>query len=261
VDESVLHLASHTSIPDGVRSLLAQLVALAPKVTEAGPERYGLTSRDRVGSRGTHPARHVLDRLTRAFGTHELDLYPAGGNSIVDVVLAEPAGIVIPDSFDNLTEPQQVFCMARQVARCALGMHVEAALGIQQTMLLIAASGQLVGGDVPAPGFSGEDVAATARRLAKALPWLSKGRFEEAARRAVADVPSDLASLFRQLDRGALRLAMVIADDLSCLALLRQNSESLLGIPAGEVGAVLEDLLKFWVSPDAMTMRRQVGLI
>jgi hypothetical protein len=64
-----------------------------------------------------------------------------------------------------------------------------------------------------------------------------------------------------ELDRGALRLAMVIADDLSCLALLRQNSESLLGIPAGEVGAVLEDLLKFWVSPDAMTMRRQVGLI
>lgn len=261
VDDGVLHLASHASLPDGVHALLVQLSMLAPKIVEAGPERYGLTSRDRIGSRGTHPARHLLDRLARAFGVHEIDLYPAGGNTVVDLVLAEPVGIVIPDAFDNLTESQQIFCLGRQVARSALGMQVPAAVGVEQTLLLMAAAAWAVGVDVPAPGFDADEVAETGRRLGKAVPWLSKGRFEEAARRAVADLPSDLGVLLGELDRGCLRLAMVLADDLSCLTLLQQHSESLLGIAPGNVGAILEDLLKFWVSPDAMSIRRQVGLI
>jgi hypothetical protein len=240
---------------------LSQLVPLAPKLAEAGPERYGLTSRDKVSSRGVHPTKSLLDRLTRAFGTHELDLYPAGGKTLVDLILAEPTGVVIPDTFDNLSDSEQVFCLARQVARCALGTQVEAALGSERTMLLVAAAGELVGGDVPAPGFDPEEIAETARRLAKALPWLSKGRFEEAARRAMADLPSDLPRLFQELDRGCLRLAMVLSDDLSCLALLQRQAPALMGIDAGSVPAMVEDLLRFWVSPDAMSIRRQVGLV
>jgi hypothetical protein len=240
---------------------LGQLAALAPKVVDAGPERYGLTSRDRIGARGLHAVRGLLDRLVRAFGMHEIDLYPADGRTIVDVVLAEPVGIVIPEGFENLTEPQQIFCLARQVARCALGMQVEAAVGPSQTVLLVAAAAASVGVEVPAPGFDAEQVNEMSRRLTKAVPWLSKGRFEDASRRAFADQPSDLGQLFQTLDRGCLRLAMVVADDLSCLVLLRQHSEALLGIAAGEVGSILEDLLQFWVSPDAMSIRRQVGLI
>jgi hypothetical protein len=259
VADGVLQRASGATLPDGVRALLGQLGQLGPKVVEAGPEKYGLTQRDRIGQKTNHPARALLDRVARVLELEEIDLYPGAGDTGVAVVLSEPVGIVVPETFATLPEAQQVFCLVRQLARIAMGVSVEAALGTDQTLLLVAAAATAVGIEPPTP-VHGADVDGLGRRLVKAVPWLSKGRFEDAVRRSVADQPADLAATFRALNRGALRLAMVLSDDLGCLGLLKAKGPRLFGIEAQSLGATLEDLLKFWISPDAMAIRRQVGL-
>jgi len=257
--DSVLQRAAGVALPEGVRGLMVQLAQLAPKVVDAGPERWGLTQRDRIGPKGSHPVRLLLDRLARVLQINEIDLYPGVGDTGVDGVLAEPLGIVVPESFSTLPESQQVFCLARQLARIAMGIHVEAALGTDQTLLLVAAASTALGIEPPTP-VSGADVDGMGRRLVKAVPWLSKGRFEDAVRRSVADQPADLGGTFRALNRGALRLALVLSDDLGCLGLLKAKGPRLFGIEAQSLGATLEDLLRFWISPDALVIRRQLGL-
>jgi hypothetical protein len=130
-------------------------------------------------------------------------------------------------------------------------------------MLLLGAAtaGNGNGQDATPNGLDYDDVQNMARRLTKALPWLSKGRFEEAARRYAMEPVIDLPRLFSALNQGSLRVAMVASDDLSCLKLLREHGSALLGLPSQYIGATVDDLLKFWLSPEAMTIRRQLGLI
>lgn len=260
VNDAVLQCAAGVSLPDGVRALLTQLGQLAPKVVEAGSERYGLSPRDRIGQKVGHPMRALLDRVARVLALDELELYAGAGDSGVDVVLGDAPGIVLPETFATLPEPQQIFCLARQLARVAMGMPVEAALGTEQTLMLMGAAATAVGIEPPA-SVAGADIDGLGRRLVKAVPWLSKGRFEDAVRRSAADQPADLGATFRALNRGALRLALVVSDDLGCLGLLKAKGPRLFGIEAQSLGATLEDLLKFWISPDAMAIRRQIGLL
>jgi hypothetical protein len=240
--------------------LLAQLMPLAPKVMDAGPERFGLGTRDRVGPRGFHPSRTLLDRVARVFGVAEVDLYSADGETGVGVVLTEPTGIVVPGSFESLTDAQQVFCLARQLASVAQKTQVVAALGPSNAELLMAGATAVIGIETAASGFSTEQVWKMARRLAKAIPWLSKGRFEDAARGYAVERPDNLSELLRELDRAALRLAMVLSDDLSCLSLIRQRGPALLGLEQAQLAPLIDDLLLFWISPAAMAIRGQLGL-
>lgn len=258
-DASVLHRVSGGSLPDGMRALLAQLVNLAPKLFDAGPERFGLTTRDRIGPRAVHSERVVLDRVTRIFELGEVDLYSAAGESGVTLLLTEPVGVVVPASFANFTEAEQVFLLAYQLGRVAQGTLVEAAVGREQTLLLMAGAAAALGAEVPSP-FATADVADMGRRLSKAVPWLSKGRFEESVRRSLAEQSSEPGQLFDLLNRGSLRLALLVCDDLSCLNLLKTRGPQLLGVNPRSMAATTQDLLKFWVSPDAMVARRQMGL-
>ena len=52
----------------------------------------GDDEKERVGPRGQHPIRPLLDRVLRAFGGIEIDLYPVKAGLPVQVVFAEPFG-------------------------------------------------------------------------------------------------------------------------------------------------------------------------
>ena len=92
------------------------------------------------------------------------------------------------------------------------------------------------------------------------MPWLSKGRFEEIAGRYVADIPGNLSAVLAEVHRAALRIALVLSDDLSSLGLIKERGPRLLGLDPADIVQTIEDLLRFWVSPNAMAIRRQVGL-
>lgn len=260
IDDSVLNRTAGARLPDGMRALLGMLANLAPKVVDAGPERFGLTTRERLGPRSTSAERALLERVLRMFEAPEIDLYVATVESGVTVVLAEPIGIVIPKSFSSLTESEQMFTLTYQVARIAQGTHLERAVGREQSLLLMAGAESAVGVK-PVSNLDPARISQVGRRLAKAVPWLSKGRFEESVRRFAAERQDDPGPLFDALDLGCLRLALIVSDDASCLNLLKARGPAYFGLSASAVPARLQDLLKFWVSPDAIVIRRQLGLI
>src|SRR5690606_23638550 len=149
------------------------------------------------------------------------------------------------------TESEQMFTLTYQVARIAQGTHLERAVGREQSLLLMAGAESAVGVK-PVSNLDPARISQVGRRLAKAVPWLSKGRFEESVRRFAAERQDDPGPLFDALDLGCLRLALIVSDDASCLNLLKARGPAYFGLSASAVPARLQDLLKFWVSPDAI---------
>src|SRR5690606_12620260 len=84
------------------------------------------------------------------------------------------------------------------------------------------------------------------RRVAKALPWLQRGRIQDAVTPFVAQAPN-VSRWIHAVHRMALRAALLVCDDL--LAALEA-----LGEPLGTSQSA-SDLAIFWVSDPAMRFR------
>jgi hypothetical protein len=182
----------------------------------------------------------------------------------LDLVLADPPGIVIPSEFAGLTEVLQTFCLTRAVAAIALGQEMVMAHGLEATRRLLSASCLALGVRPPDSEPPEDDVAELSRRISKALPWLAKGRFEDAARR-YATLPSaalgdGLAEGTEALRNAAYRIALVVCDDVAALDFLRGAGRATLGLSEQEAQVIYKDLLAFWVSEEAMGLRRRLGL-
>lgn len=246
-------------LPEQTRALLGQLTSLLSKVYPNEVSRHRLSAKDRVPQRGVHPVRPLLDRVLRAFRGIELDLYPTQAGGQMGLLLADPIGLIVPADFVGLTEVEQTFCLARYVSAAALlGAAAPTALGLGGTEQLLAAASHAL---VPeaATQLDGETLELS-RRLSKALPWLAKGRFEEAARRYAHSAPGHLAEGMEEDLISACRMALVLCDDLTPLGLIEQQGERLLGLVPGQVSRLRSRLLAFWVSEQAMAMRREMGL-
>jgi len=248
------------SQPEELRGLLSQLTPLLSKIYPNDSARLGVGAKERVGPRATHPVRPLLDRLLRSFRGLEMDLYvgPPGGS--LGLVLTDPVGIVVPAEFAGLSEAEQAFGLARYVCALALDAQALVALGPVQMELLLASSAAVVGASAPAPRAEAGELADLTRRVGKALPWLAKGRFEEAARAYAARPLAHPQSALGELERASFRSALILADDLSGLSVLARQSR-VFGLSEAAGRAVVADLLGFWVSAPALSMRREMGLL
>ena len=108
---------------------------------------------------------------------------------------------------------------------------------------------------------SDPDVGPLASRISKSLSWLSKGRFEEAAKRYASSPLDAPARALGELSRALLRTALVLSDDLRPLAHLREGAPKFLDGISGQEAEITRELLIFWVSPRAMAIRRKTGLV
>jgi len=248
------------ALPEPTKALLAQLVPLLSKIYPNDAARLGVGTRERVGPRAAHPVRPLVDRLLRSFRGLELDLYVGPPGSSLGCVLTDPVGILVPTELAGLSESEQAFCLARYVCGAALDAQVLLALGPAQTELLLAASAAVVGGTVPVSRAAAGDVGDLTRRVTKSLPWLAKGRFEDAARAYAAHPLANAGQVLADLERASFRSALVLADDLGGVSLLARHGR-LFGLDEASARAVVADLLAFWVSASAMSMRREMALI
>ncbi|HSC88500.1 MAG TPA: hypothetical protein VLC09_14555 [Polyangiaceae bacterium] len=261
LDASTLQLFS-PDVSAEAETFLSQLSELGTKLFGPGLERFQLSSRDRVSSRSTHPLRPLFDRVLRAFGVAEMDLYPASEyEGAATLVLTDPLGLVVPRSFAGLSEVEQVFVFSRFVASVARGPYLVDVLNDPELNDLVLAGGRWVEPRFAPNRSSGGDLEAIGRRIGKALPWLAKGRFEEAARRFVQSRPVDGAALGLALRRAALRTALVVADDVSPLLLLQRTRGAVVGLTPEESKAAQLDLLQWWVSEPSIEARKRAGLL
>ena len=250
---------------DTTLRLLAALRDIVGKVNPPELERWNVTSRDRVSSRSSHPLRQVTDRAAAAFGVDAYELYVHGAHAgLVEVELTDPVSILVPSHVTALAESEQAFLISRAMANVARGLAVVERLAPSGIELLLAAAARLVEPSFGSGRFDEEYLSLLARRVTKALPWIGRGPIEDAAR-AYADSPrTNIAAWVKETKLTATRAALLAADDLpSSISLVRKLEGDEAGIEGDSLAegkALVDDLVRFWVSDAAFALRRRLGL-
>jgi hypothetical protein len=105
---------------------------------------------------------------------------------------------------------------------------------------------------------------AYAKKVYKSVSWLGRGRVEEAVNLYLGAAPMDIREWTRKVKLTAARAALVVSDDLPrVVEMLRRTEGDLAGLTgdALEEGSLLiGDLMRFWVSESALTLRSRIGL-
>jgi tetratricopeptide (TPR) repeat protein len=257
-DTAMLDSLSIVPVPDAATNLLAVLADGLGKVYQPDLERYGLSARDRISAKSGHPLRQLCDRVAQIFGVSDYDLYthqyPSPG---VEVELGDPIAVLVPPMFGTLSEPQQVFLLSRVFANIARRLSVVDRLDAQELDLLLAAGARIV---VPNFGQAKDDeyLNQLARKVARTLPWIGRGAIEDAAREYAAQDKFDAAEWIERQRLAATRAALVVGDDLSGAVALIQQHPTALGI---EPGRLVPELVRFWASEPALTLRKRLGML
>ncbi|MEB2324393.1 MAG: hypothetical protein OZ921_17905 [Sorangiineae bacterium] len=245
--------------------LLASLGETLPKLYPPELERYGLTARDKVTPRSGLPIRALSDRVGQIFGVleHDLYLHRAHAGSI-EVELTEPPALLVPAHVATLSEPQQVFLLARPLANIARGLHALHKLPPEALELLLAAAARAVEPSYGSGLTDDEYLAAQARRLQKAISRRGRRVMEEAAQLYVSSPRIDFADWVFRARLTAQRAAVVVADDLpGAVTLVRRTEGDLAGLQGAALAqgmAGVRDMLRFWGSEHAAILRRKLGI-
>lgn len=241
--------------------LLDQLNALAGKVFVPNLLDFGVSPRGKISARGNHQLRPVVDRVCQCLGGIEVDLYVADNATQASLVLTDPIGIVLPMTIQNLSEAEQVFVVARLLANIPRGAAAVDALELNQLRLLFGASARLIEPGAIVTEVNEGELLDTTKRLGKVLPWLSRGRIEDAARRYVAAGNIDVAHFRKNLRDASDRIALVFSDDLGMVERMLSGQAEILGINEQQAEELGQRLLGFWSSSEAFALRRALGLM
>lgn len=251
-------------VHDAAARLLASLGDIAGKVNPPELDRWGVSGRDRLSSKSGHPLRVLAERVGAIFGSGDFDLYVHRAHSgQVEVELTDPISVLVPSYVAGLSEPEQTFLLGRVLANVGRGFAAVDRLSPSALETLLSAAARLVDPSYGAPAADEEYLASQARRVAKALPWLGRGPIEDAARTYAQAPRVDIGEWALAVRLTAARAACVLADDLpSSISLVRRLEGDLSGAEglALAVGTrTVHDLLRFWVSDPASTLRRRLG--
>ncbi|HEY1534403.1 MAG TPA: hypothetical protein VGF76_10300, partial [Polyangiaceae bacterium] len=253
-------------VDDPASQLLAQIAEGLGKVHAPELDRFGVSSRDRLTAKSGHPLRMLADRVANLFGVEEYDLYLHRAQAIaVEVEFTDPVSVLVPSQFAKLSESQQVFSIARVMANIARKLHAVDKLAPDALAVLLAAAARTIDPTF-GTGLADEDFLNNhARRVSRSLPWLGRGAVEEAARAYVAAPRLDPVEWQFRVRLTASRAALIIADDLpGSVGLLRQAEGDLAGLtgaPLAQGMRGVHDLMRFWVSDPALTLRRRLGTL
>jgi len=261
---SIMGDTAQTPLLD-VAALLCKTIA---KLVRQDPETLGVSSRDRLTSRASHPARALAERMARAFGDLRFDLYvDATATAIPRLLSGDPPALILPGGFADLSEVDQAAGLARLLTYVALDIPwVEEATGDDVDGILFGAL--RVGSELWGQGelSPNAEVAASAWRpsIATAASRKVKRALEETAQRIR---PQADTSAWRQAMRVAgLRAAYVVTGDLT--ATLRQaiRADRELGQAAGSLLAaklfedpITREVVVFALSDSALALRRSAG--
>jgi Tfp pilus assembly protein PilF len=265
-DDTAFRGVDARAASDPALGVLAAISEGLGKVQPPELERYGLTSRDRITTRSGHPLKALADRVASVFGQLEFDIYlhraHQGG---LEIELTDPPGILVPAHVATLREPEQIFLFARALALLARGAHALARLAPTEIELLLISAARLIEPTFGA-GFADEDfLTGQSRRLQKSLSRARRKMLEEVAPSYMAHAKIDYEKWAFEQRRVAARAALVLADDLpGSIGLVRRTEGDLAGLrgaPLQQGIALVQDLLRFWVSDAAFALRRRLGIM
>lgn len=265
-DASELQTIDLLPADDPAARLLSHLAEGLGKVHPPDLERYGVTSRDKIGAKSGHPLRVLSDRVANVFGVEEYDLYLHRAHAgALEVEFSDPVSVLVPSYIAKLSEGQQVFLLARVMANLARKLHPVDRLPPDAIAVLLAAAARSVDPSFGAGLADEEFLSNHARKISRSLPWLGRGAVEDAARAYAAAPRLDVGEWVFRVRLTAARAALIVGDDLpGSVTLVRQSEGDLAGLtgPALAQGMRgVHDLLRFWVSDPAFALRRRLGTL
>jgi tetratricopeptide (TPR) repeat protein len=249
----------------GVAAMVSETVA---KLVRQDPESLGVSSRDRLTSRASHPTRALADRVARAFGDLRFDLYvDASGTQVPRLLPGDPSALVLPRGFGDLSEVEQAAGLARLLTYVALDIPwLEELTGDDADGILYGAmrtGSELWGQGEISP--NAETAASAWRgRIAKAAGRKVKRALEETSGRIR---PQADTTAWRQAMRIAgLRAAYVVTGDLSATLTQAIRTDHDLGQVASDRLAaklfahpITREMVVFALSDSALALRRSAG--
>jgi len=235
--------------------VLATIARSLTKVLPPTPlSSYGVGSRDRVTQKSGNPLRVTVDRAIAVLGTGPIDLFVSNA-ALTDVAIEtfDPPAIIVPSSFESLSDLELGFAIDRAVARVALGAFLLDKVGHERAADLVTAAIAPFGAVSLSP-----DVEDLARRIAKAIPRDVKRKLESIA----SEVRSfDSMRFARALDRTAVRIAYLLTGDLSSSLdhVLRTSRGTI--TQAARPDTLPGDLVRFALGESAVGLRKRLGTI
>jgi tetratricopeptide (TPR) repeat protein len=264
-------LASTVVPPDPTRpwaEVSGYLLDLMPKLLRVDPLALGLSPRDRLPVRTSHPLRALCDRFARAFGEVRFDLFvDAAGVGVPRVIPTDTPAIVLPRGYGDLSENEQAVGVCRLLVYIALNLPwLEELSNADLDGLLF---GSLRVGDenwnVGQLSAASEANAEVWRpRIAKVAGRRHKRGFEEIAQRASRY--SDPQNFRQTIRLAAMRVAYLLTGDLaSTLNHLIRIDRELSQAPRDNVAQKLmlhpvgRDITFFSLAPKTVGLRQSVG--
>jgi tetratricopeptide (TPR) repeat protein len=270
-------LVTHVLPPDGRHILLEVAAAIAgieAKLLRSDLSELGISSRDRIASRGGHPTRLALDRIARQLGVGEVELAIAPAVVRTRVLSQDVPWVVVPPGLVEQPEMTQMTNLARTVARIAYGVPwLEELPPNQIEAVLVAAARQVV------PGYGADDVDLISSKLiaqhegsiARQLTRRQRKLLEELAPHIASPQsrPITADAFVGALTRAELRAAFVVTGDLLTLVDEMRSLDQALHRATETQGphalaAVLQhpiagDVVRFALTPEATALRRRIG--
>ncbi len=254
---------------DAMGALLAAMSDGLSRVQDTELDRYGLSARDRLGSRSSHPLRVLSDRLAEALDAQDFDLFVTNqGTARVVMECGDPPAIIVPATLLTLPEPVQMFALARVITPFALKWGGVEMLDLRSLQLWVRAAFRIGDPSYGADGPEDEVITVLAGRLTRALSsffgWGGKGKVEAAAQQCLAMGRLDVADFRARVRVASARMAAVLADDLLPVVryLQQTDADPSLAAPAAAaaVSSLVEEMLRGWVSEGAYALRRRLSI-
>ena len=241
------------------------LVTIADNVGKIYPpslEQFGISTRDRLGPKSANPLWELAMRVAKIFGA-ELEVYEhAAADPAILVEPFEMPALVVSQRLRRLPVAQQVFLLSYAIAPIAVRLHP--ALWLRPPELEVALTGAV---RVVAPSFvlgatSTDDGNNAREALRRHVTRKWRRPMEIAAEELAAKPPADVAHWQAAIAQTMLRAALLVADDLpASIEAMRLVAE----LPAARGPAlvqsseVVRDLMRFWISNRAATVRQHTA--
>jgi hypothetical protein len=172
---------------------------------------------------------------------------------------------LVPSTVAELPHEERVFHLAQPLVAVSLGLHALDKLTPRELEVALASVTRRFS-DQYGTGLTNEDdLDRQGKRIYKALPRRSRKVLQEVALRYAQAPRLDFARWAEGVVATSRRVASILSGDLPASVRALQRSErelsSLEGRDLVEASPMIADLLRFWMSDDAMRLRQTFGMV
>ncbi|MGE5180481.1 MAG: tetratricopeptide repeat protein [Acidobacteriota bacterium] len=245
-------------------NLLAAIGEPIGKLYPPSLEQYGITARDRLGPKAPTPQWELASQIARMFGT-ELEMYEhPGAQPFVIVEPFDNPALVVSSTLRRLPVAQQAFLLAYGIMLVATRLHPVLSLRTGELEIALAGAAR-----VTVPTFNlnhaDETEVNNAREIVrKTVTRKWRRQMELASEELVQKPPGDLARWQGAVRQTALRVALLVANDLAAsidaMRLVVELPDVRNAVLVQSSDAV-SDLLRFWISNRAASVRQHAGMV